>query len=215
MKKQILLFVMVLMVSVPFVSAQKTSFGVLGGLNFQNYTGKDYAGDKLSNDIRLGFHIGANAQIAVAPDFYFQPGLLLSTKGTKESAGSEDAKIRVSYIEMPLNLVYKPLVGKGHFLLGFGPYLGYGISGKISVGDISEDIKFKGTVDSNDAQATYLRAFDAGAGIFAGYELENGVFCQFNTQLGLVKINPGYEGSTGDKSSVKNTGFGLSFGYRF
>jgi hypothetical protein len=63
----------------------------------------------------------------------------------------------------------------------------------------------------------YLRPFDAGANIFAGYELPVGLFFQLNAQLGLLNINPDYEGegTSEDKSSLKNTGFSLSAGYRF
>ena len=65
---------------------------------------------------------------------------------------------------------------------------------------------------------TYLKAFDAGGNIFAGYELASGIFIQLDTQLGMLKINPEdnrTEPVYSDKSSVKNTGFGLSVGYRF
>ena len=49
----------------------QTSFGILGGLNFQNINGTDNDGDKLNNDLILGFHAGVNLMIPVAPDFYF------------------------------------------------------------------------------------------------------------------------------------------------
>ncbi len=42
-----------------------------------------------------------------------------------------------------------------------------------------------------------------------------GVFLQLNAQLGLFKINPEHSWDTGDKTSYKNTGYGLSIGYRF
>jgi hypothetical protein len=61
----------------------------------------------------------------------------------------------------------------------------------------------------------YYKAFDAGANLFAGYEMGNGLFFQLNTQLGLVNINPEDKRITDDKSAYKNTGFGLSVGYRF
>ena len=43
-------------------------------------------------------------------------------------------------------------------------------------------------------------------------------FFQLDAQLGMIKINPKdnrVEPIYSDKSSVKNTGFGLSVGYRF
>ncbi len=58
-------------------------FGLLGGVNFQNINGKDNSGNKLQNGLLTGFHAGINLNIPVAPEFYFQPGLLFSVKGAK------------------------------------------------------------------------------------------------------------------------------------
>ena len=221
MKTRLFSLLLILILSVPFAIAQNTdnkkiSFAVLGGVNFQNLNGKDVNGDKLENDILIGYHAGVNVQIPIVPQFYFQPGLLYSLKGAKNTEGSDTYKVKISYIELPLNFVYKALLGKGYFFLGFGPYIGYAIGGKIIPESGSAiDIKFKNTVETGDPEEPYFKAFDAGANIFAGYELVNGIFLQMNTQLGLLKINPEDKRITDDKSSVKNTGFGLSIGYRF
>ncbi len=61
----------------------RTSFAILGGINMQNLNGKDAGGDKLTNDMLVGYHVGVNVQFPVAPQFYFQPGLMFSTKGAK------------------------------------------------------------------------------------------------------------------------------------
>lgn len=200
----------------------KTSFAVLGGINFQNLNGKDADGDKLEYDLLLGYHAGVNAQVPVAPEFYFQPGLMLSTKGAKNAESFEMAlasKVRLSYLEMPLNFVYKAALGDGYFMLGFGPYLAYGVGGKViwesDSGSIEYDVKFKKGDNSDSSSIFYLRPFDAGGNIFAGYELPGGLFFQFNTQLGMLNINWENELLPDDKSVLKNTGFGLSAGYRF
>jgi len=190
MKTKLISFALILLFSMPLAIGQSTdkgttSFAVLGGINFQNLNGKFISGDKLTYDMLLGFHLGLNAQIPVAPEFYFQPGLLFATKGAKYTS---DSSAKLSYVELPLNF-YKALVGNGNFMLGFGPYLGYAI--KTTGGD--------------------FKAFDAGGNIFAGYELSGGLFFQLDTQFGMVDINDGnplYK-------SVRNTGFGLSIGYRF
>ena len=103
----------------------KTRFAVLGGVNFQNLNGKDMSGDKLENDLIVGYHFGVNAQIPVAPEFYFQPGLQFSTKGAKNTVSSLTNTYKLSYIELPLNFVYKGLLGNGYFMIGLGPYLAY------------------------------------------------------------------------------------------
>jgi len=61
----------------------------------------------------------------------------------------------------------------------------------------------------------YFKAFDAGGNIFFGYEMGNGIYGQFNAQLGMLKINPEDKRIPDDQTSVKNTGFGISLGYRF
>ncbi len=66
-------------------AGSKTSFAILGGVNLQNLNGKDMSGDKLENDMLTGFHAGVNVQLPVAPQFYFQPGLMFSTKGAKNT----------------------------------------------------------------------------------------------------------------------------------
>jgi len=205
-------------------SSGKMSFGILGGVNFQNLNGKDASGDKLTNDMVIGYHAGVNVQIPVAPQFYFQPGLTYSTKGAKNTydllGTSYTSTTKLSYIELPLNMVYKAQLGKGYFMLGFGPYVGYGFAGKVITkgGDLSLDqkIKFTNVVEvSDNLTDPYYKALDFGGNIFAGFEMASGIFAQFNTQLGMVKINPEYKIAPDDKSSVKNTGFGFSLGYRF
>jgi hypothetical protein len=209
------------MLSATLTMAQsKISFGILGGVNFQNLNGKDADGDKLTNDMILGYHAGVNVQIPIAPQFYFQPGLLFSTKGAKNSTGSITSTTKLNYIEMPLNVVFKAELGSGYFMLGLGPYIGYGISGKVNTegGSVSlkTDVKFKNVVETSDPiTVSYYKALDAGGNIFAGYELASGIFAQLDTQFGMLKINPENKWITDDKSSVKNTGFGLSIGYRF
>jgi len=136
----------------------KTSFAVLGGVNFQNLNGEDNSGDKLENDLIIGYHFGVNAQIPVAPEFYFQPGLQFSTKGAKNTVSAVSSTYKLSYVELPLNFVYKALVGNGYFMVGLGPYVAYGVGGKASYegGSLSSesDIKFKNEVVSGDPLTT-------------------------------------------------------------
>ncbi len=197
--------------------------GIRGGVNFQNINGKDSNGDKLENDLITGFHIGATGEFAIAPDFYLQPGLLFSTKGAKSSdeifGQTAESSLRVGYLEIPAHFLYKPLLGNGHLILGFGPYIGVGLNGKGKLeyaGDTQEfDVKFENKVSaSNNNDFATVRRFDMGGNLFFGYELANGLYFQFNTQLGLINISPEVEGATNDETKTNNTGFGLSVGYR-
>lgn len=225
MKTKLFITALILLLSINFANAQgyektETHLGILGGVNFQNFNGTDFNGDKLENDMIVGFHIGMNLQIPIVPQFYFQPGLLFSTKGSKNTDGMITSTYKLSYIELPLNFMYKGAIGNGYVLLGFGPYVSYGIMGtaKHEGGLLSyeDDIIFQNEVDISDPLlSTYFKPFDAGANIFAGYEMAGGLFIQLNTQLGLVKINPEDNRFGTNETSIRNTGFGLSLGYRF
>lgn len=198
----------------------KTSFGILGGVNFQTFNGKGFDGNKLENDMVVGFHAGVNVMVPVAPEFYFQPGLLFTTKGSKNEIGSLTHTYNVSVIELPLNLVYRGLLGNGHVLVGFGPYVGYSIMGKSKLegGDISVegDIEFQNVVEVGDPLITsYLKPLDAGGNVFVGYEMAGGLFVQLNAQIGMLDINPEDKRFPADQSEIRNTGFGMSLGYRF
>lgn len=218
MKKQLLISVLALFISISFAHAQ--GIGILGGVNFQNLNGENSAGNKLDNKIIPGFHAGVNGQFMIAPEFYLQPGLLFSLKGGKDEGIFVPTTYRLSYIELPLNLVYKGQLGNGFVMVGFGPYIAYAVGGNVSInsGNVTakEDIEFKNVVEASDPlTAFYFRAFDAGGNIFAGYEMANGLFFQLNTQLGMLKINPEDRRFPENEGFVKNTGFGLSLGFRF
>lgn len=191
----------------------KTTFGVRAGVNFQNLTGKNPSGDKYDgNKLKPGFNVGVNAEIPVADEFYVQPGVLFSTKGVKYDAN--DTKVNLSYIEIPVNFLYKPEIGTGKLLLGVGPYLGIGVGGKLKTNGGDVDVKF----DKEAAGLEYLYTFkriDAGGNLLFGYEFSNKFSAQLNAQLGLINIAPDIKGASTQKQKTNNTGFGVSVGYRF
>lgn len=195
-------------------------FAVLGGVNYQNLTTKDFLGSELSTEGIVGFHAGVNAQIKIVDEFYFQPGLLFSTKGADVTEAQITEKFRLSYIELPLDLVYKATLGNGAIMIGFGPYLAYGILGKTqtvtSLGTVDSDIEFTNVIETTDPlTVSYFKPLDVGANVFVGYEMSSSLFLQLNSQLGLINIYPEDRRFPGGKNSIKNIGFGLSLGYRF
>ena len=225
MKIKIISVALMLLLSATLTIAQSTqnarpAFGLLGGVNFQNLNGKDASGATLENDMIIGYHVGFNVQLPIVPEFYFQPGLLFSTKGAKTVTGPVTSTYSLSYLELPLNFVYKGLLGAGYVMVGFGPYLGYGIMGKANHegGSLSydNDIEFTNTIEAGDPlTTTYFKPLDVGGNVFVGYEMAGGLFFQLNSQLGLLTINPEDNRFPDNDLAIKNTGFGLSLGYRF
>jgi len=174
------------------------ALGLRGGVNFQNLNGKDAGGSSLDNKLKVGVNVGVTADIPVAaPDYFVQTGLLFSTKGAKVDMGTSSNKINLSYLEVPITFLYKPVLGEGRLLLGVGPYLGFAVGGSADIGDVSFDDDFK--------------RFDAGGNLLFGYMFTPKISAQLNAQLGLVNIG---QNTVGD-ATIKNTGFGVSLGYHF
>lgn len=193
----------------------KTTFGVRAGLNVQNLTWDNLAGETVDTKLKAGFHIGVNAEIPVGTEFYVQPGVLFSTKGAKEDFS--DAKINLSYIEIPINFLYKAELDNGKLLVGAGPYFAFGVSGKVKNGS-EIDVEWKKEISLQQYQegdVYYLKRFDAGGNLLFGYEFANKFSVQLNAQLGLVNFHPDVEGASSNDGKIKNVGFGVSAGYRF
>jgi hypothetical protein len=226
MKNKILFLLALLILTGISANAQTTgmTFGLRGGVNMQNYNGKDLNGDKLEMSMVPRFNAGFVVGIPVAPEFYFQPGLMFSTKGAKSKSDflslQMSAEYNISYIELPMNFLYRPALGNGHFFLGFGPYVAYGFGGKakftIEQTSTEEQIVFANEYQSlNPYDWKYFRHFDYGANLFFGYELNNGLSIQLNTQMGLAEINAENTTLPGNKSEFRNTGYGIALGYNF
>lgn len=204
-------------------------WGARAGVNFTALNATNEQEIELETEYVTRFSIGISAEIPVISDFYVQPSLLYSGKGYKADAGSigfsKGFNANVSYIELPLHILYKPKVGPGSLILGVGPYLAYGTGGKwktdetVLIGDImidnTGDIKFKNDASTND-YGTYIygKPWDYGTSAIIGYDLFNTYTFQLNAEWGMANLEPKW-GSYKPKGERKNKGFGISVGYKF
>lgn len=160
-----------------------------------------------------GFHAGMELEIPVLNKLYFQPGLFFITKGFSKGWKTQiDAT--AYYLELPLNILFKPDIGKGKLLFSAGPYVEYGLGGKWKTPEINHggawiDITFPmyGNLEfTNNASAdnmysiiygsdyTYGRPFDFGVNVIIGYQFSGNLLVQLNGQMGMANLAPMVDG---------------------
>jgi hypothetical protein len=192
-------------------SAGTTTFGITGGVNWNNINGKTSTGDNLNNKVKTVFNGGVNVEFPVSNGFYLQPGVEYRQKGSELSNGN---KLTLSYVDIPVNFIYKPALGMGSMLLGFGPYVGFGINGNVkSPSGTERKVTFRNNYSLSEAEDIQFKKLDAGANFMIGYEFPSKLSAAVKAQLGLMNINPDTK-IPGDETRNRNTGFGVSLGYR-
>ncbi|MBP1652939.1 MAG: hypothetical protein H6Q26_3096, partial [Bacteroidetes bacterium] len=177
----------------------------VAGPQFSSYTTKADNVSKKTSDLFTNVRAGITVDIPLAEEFYVGTGLLYSGKGGKD----DGVKTNLSYLQVPVNFLFKPEVGTGKLNLGVGPYLAYGVAGKHKTTVGNADVSVKAFDD--EAGVARLKRFDAGMGIVAGYELPVGLYLGLNADLGLINA---YD-NTDNGRSWHNTSFGVSVGYKF
>ena len=161
-------------------------------------------GISLDEKTLVGFHVGILSEIPLSGNFYLQPAILYSTKGSKYSFMSEEFQVSPSFIEIPVNVVYKFDLGVAKLFLNAGPYAAYGIAGKYDFDGDAVDIVF-GTSEDDD-----MKPLDFGLNVGAGVEISN-IIISANYGLGLANLSP----VTTNDEEVKNKVIGFSIAYLF
>ena len=176
------------------------SFGVKAGMNLSEI-------QKMDDNVKVGFNIGLTAELALPSNFYLMSGLEFTTKGAKSKINIADASGSISkatynamYLQLPIHAGYKlDLVPGTKLIFRAGPYLAYGVGGKIKwdAKEIKDQDIF--TDDSN--------RFDFGIGGAVGVEFLNKISVSLGADQGLTKIFK--------DTSTKNRCAHISVGYKF
>lgn len=197
---------------------QVVKFGPKAGVNFANLNGSE-----ADTDMKVGFHVGAFAEIFFTDKFALQPEVVFSQQGAKASGeipytstfnGTEinvllegEQSTSLSYINIPVMAKYYVIDG---LAVEAGPYVGFLMKSEMEIeGDFSvqgQTRSFNETIDTKDA----MNSVDFGVGLGASYSLDNGFFAGARYNLGLSDT---LEENEGD--AVKNGVIQISVGYKF
>jgi len=224
--KKVSIILLAVFLTASYAHAQFT-FGVRAGFNLTNVS-ESYDGEKPDKDERYkftpGFQIGVVGDYAISDAISIQPGLLFAQQGAKIGWDDDsDAKlvIGLNYLQVPINVQYKLDLGGANLLLQAGPYLGFGLGGKLKFWDekgkrvSDDDLKKLEDEDDwwkfkmgGDEKKHDLKGLDFGIGLGAG------------VQFGAIQVGVGYNlglanMSFGEKEKWTNNGLALTVTYLF
>ncbi len=198
--KRLFLFCLVMVVSITSfaqeTSWKKIKFGIKAGISVatakKEFNASSYPDPPKAKSI-IGAIGGVFLQVPINKKISFQPELQLIGKGMKSKDNYNYPEI-TTYVELPLNILYKPVSPKGSFFIGGGP---------------APAFYFGETIFYSSGYP--IKKFDFGINFLIGYELPIGFSINLNYTYGLTNIS-------GDKSNIpvlKNRCFGITVGYVF
>lgn len=188
-------------------SDQPVTFGIRAGVNFANAT-EEIDGYSYSPKSNTNFHLGVAVDFPLLQSLYIQSGLYYTVKGWKLDDDGEDVKASPAYLEIPVLASYRyDFSDAAQLQINVGPYLAYGIGGKVKYEyrGHSNEYDFFGDEDDDSWGA---KRFDAGLQIGAGIVFAEHIYVGCAYEIGLANI-------ARDDYSVKNKNFMLSLGYQF
>lgn len=187
-------------------------------------------GDIDDNKMLTSFQVGVTGNVKILPMLFFQPGVILTGKGSKTQAGETTdvtyfrATSNPYYIEIPANFVLKTPTGPIKLFAGAGPYIAIGVAGKNKVNG-----KFLGTSFSSEEKIEWsdddpstldyeegagygiMKRFDYGLNGIAGIEMSRSIL-SVHYGHGLAKLQSGSNSSADDKN--KHRVFSITLGLK-
>ncbi|RYE23293.1 MAG: PorT family protein, partial [Sphingobacteriales bacterium] len=222
-------------------------WGVTAGASL-NQQLDQYSGETTYNQGKVGFYGGFQGDWMLNKNWSIQPGLIYTMKGGQQErnfsyTGDEGLlhevqvknKNTLSYVQIPVDVVYKIHVGEsGAILVGVGGY-GSTLIGADSKYTVKNEINGNAIEAQSDEQhrkislgnkkTDELKRFDAGLTGVLGFELSNGLVAKAGIDLGLMNIVNsdnvnGYVTSlpstvNNANASLKNIGYTVGVSYMF
>lgn len=204
MKKSILVALSLLFIAASFNSkAQNTKVGIIGGANVSTLY---FNPDDYIEDGRLGYQGGIVVDQLLGPLFALHTGAQFITKG---AGNQNENNLKLSYVQVPLNLRLKIGIERTNFFLLAGPYLGVAVDAKreFDAGFISgeQDVRI-GTGDNDE-----FKPFDFGLNLGLGAELGGRMLVSLKYDLGITNLNPD-DGGIFQGAEYRNATFSLNLG---
>ena len=177
-----------------FSLGQKPVFGIKIGLALSNATIDQTGGvpSSLKTTTRTGILGGIYLDVPLKKGLIFRTGAEIVSKGVREKYdySSSDYPVIFTYIDFPLNILYKKNYTNGHLIAGGGPVIGFPVSDYNGGYPLKTEFSINGLI---------------------GYELAIGFSLNLNYTYGLSNASKDKEFI----SKISNRYLGITVGYSF
>jgi len=193
-KTTVILITLLTIFNITKAQESPMSFNIRGGMNFTTF-----GGDLDDTKTVLKQQVGVGMEYAIYRNVFLLTGIDYQTKGTKiKPESGNNIKFNAAYLQVPLHVAYKfALSDKVKLSAEAGPYVAYGIGGKI-----------KGERKVNAFGDGRLKKFDCGVGVAIGAEFYRN-FLKIGYDYGMCDI------SDIKRTKIKNRSLFITSGYRF
>lgn len=187
--------------------AQSISFGPEIGPNLSGALVK--TDTHVSGGPGLGFELGGFAELSLpSSHFSIRPRLLYSDESYSPNMYGQHFPIRLSFLKIPIDVVYRTAPGAHKWFFGAGPYFGLGLSGTYKNVGYTQDIHFGSDPDNDEAKKV-----DIGLELIAGYQLTEKIVLDASLDGGIINYaNTQY---FTDDPKVHTLNLGITGGYVF
>ena len=203
MKK--IIFVTGLLLVLTTLNAQGLYFGPQIGFSQTSYIEKSDWDGKVQQSLKIGYQIGAAAELEIMSFLYVGAAVTFFQKGNKVVDEFGTSKLNLGCIDVPITIGYKVPIGNLSVFGNIGPYTCVAIAGKSHYHSEVMDEDFEYEVELG-SETGYYKRFDSGLTFGGGVD-----FKQFqvkaNYSLGFVDL------STSESVSMKNSVFNITGTY--
>lgn len=202
MKKTLLTLFLGLLAVVGYSQAR---FDIHGGMSMANITNSEA-------DLKVGYTLGVGMDYSFNEMWSFQSGLNFTSKGCKISESGVDVKVNPVYLDIPLLAAVKMNITEGNrFLINLGPYIGFGLGGKMTIEQGGAEIGTKLFKKVEGNKEAMMNRCAVGLQYGIGFELDEHYLINLTGQYGFTNMIK--ESFAGENN--KNLAFLLTVGYRF
>lgn len=222
-----LIFISALCLSCTSLNAQSGNpftLGIKAGANISNFSGKGVE----ESDAKAGFIGGVTVDYRISAELFLLSGLEFVMKGAKDEGYyyfdninglSYSGKINYNpmYLQLPVHIGYKiPIFYNVNATIHAGPYLAYGIGGKVKPEDLiatellytHKRVEATSTDEFDFFGDDAYKKFDYGLGLGVNFEF-NKIVVGIGYDFGLANL------SRDSKYKVKTMNAYLVAGYKF